>query len=144
MAQGTTLILLPETSYVNPGDSSTYTVSGDANPAAAYYIGTKNLQTVNIRLTGVIGDVFIQATLADEPTENDWFDVYGVLGGNEGYTASTTVFTSYTQPFVTSLTEGSNVSTTSAFANISGSFVYMRASVRNFQAGIINYIKLSY
>lgn len=49
MSQTTTLILLPETTYVNPGNSSPYTVTGNSYPAAAYYLGNKDLQTVNMK-----------------------------------------------------------------------------------------------
>jgi hypothetical protein len=118
MSQSTTLILLPQTSYRNPGNGAPYTVTGDAQPAAAYYLGNRDLQTVNINLTQVIGNITIQASLASNPNETDWFQVY-----------------------VLEATANSNVST---YTNINGNFVYMRAQVVDFQGGTVNFVKLSY
>ena len=44
MSQTTTLILLPQTSYLNPGNGAPYTVTGNSQPAAAYYLGNKDLR----------------------------------------------------------------------------------------------------
>ena len=76
MSQSTTLILLPETAYVNPGNGASYTVTGNSQPAAAYYLGNRDLQTVNTKLTNVTGNIVIEATLATTPTSTDWFNVY--------------------------------------------------------------------
>ena len=71
MSQTTTLILLPQTPYINPGNAVPYTVVGNSQPAAAYYLGNKDLQTVNINLSGVTGNIIIEATLANPPQDND-------------------------------------------------------------------------
>lgn len=117
MSRATTLILLPQTAYQNPGNGAPYTVIGNAQPAAAYYLGNQDLQTVNFNLTNVSGNIIIEATLASDSSNAEWFKVYE-------YEAS-----------------ASNVST---YTNIDGNFVYVRAKVENFQEGTINFIKVSY
>ena len=128
MPQTTTLILLPQTSYVNPGNGAPYTVTGNSQPAAAYYLGNQNLQTVNINLSNCSGNITLEATLASSPTENDWFKVYELIAN-----ASSPVDT---EPYI-----NSNAST---YTNITGNFVYMRAKVVDFDNGTVQFVKLSY
>ncbi len=113
MAQATTLILLPETS-----SSSGPTVTGDRQPACAYYSSGKEMQTVTWRLTNITGTMSIQASLATDPTtDSDWFTVYNLV-------CSSTTQTSFT--------------------NITGNFVWIRAKVTSFTQGTVNNIKVSY
>jgi hypothetical protein len=72
MPQTTTLLLFPETAYQNPGNGAPYTLTGESRPAAAYYLGNQDLQTVNIKTSNCTANIVIQATLAATPTENDW------------------------------------------------------------------------
>ena len=116
-SQVTTLILLPQTVYQNPGNGAPYTVTGNTQPAAAYYLGNQDLQTVNYGLNNCTGNIVIEATLATNPSETDWFKVYQF----EAVTSNT-----------------------SAYTNIDGNFVYVRAKVEDFQNGAVNYIKISY
>lgn len=124
----TTLILLPQTTYINPGNGAPYTVTGNSQPAAAYYLGNQDLQTVNISLTNCTGNITIEASLASTPTSTDWFKVYELeananAGGNS-------------EPVI--------ASNASMYTNITGNFVYLRAKIVDFQGGSINYVKLSY
>jgi hypothetical protein len=128
MSQATTLILLPETAYVNPGNSASYTVTGNANPAAAYYLGNRDLQTVAVKLTQVTGNIVIEASLATSPTSSDWFQVY-MLVANANAAPNTA-------PEL--------ASNASVYTNIEGNFVYMRAKIEDFNSGILHYVKLSY
>jgi hypothetical protein len=127
-SQATTLILLPQTTYINPGNAAPYTVIGNSQPAAAYYLGNKDLQTVNLKLTGVTGNIVIQATLATNPNENDWFKVYE-LEANSNATPNSA-------PQL--------ASNASIYTNIEGNFVKMRAKVEDFNYGIVQFVKLSY
>ena len=127
-SQATTLILMPEVSYQNPGNGAPYTVTADSQPAAAYYLGNKDLQTVNIKLTQVTGNIIIQATLATNPNDTDWFNVY-TLEANANATQNTA-------PQL--------ASNASVYTNIEGNFVRMRAKVQGFNNGTVNFIKLSY
>lgn len=128
MSQATTLILLPETAYVNPGNGAPYTVTGTSNPAAAYYLGNRDLQTVAVKLTQVTGNIVIEASLATSPTSSDWFQVY-MLEANANAAPNTA-------PEI--------ASNASVYTNIEGNFVYMRAKIEDFDAGIVHYVKLSY
>lgn len=119
MSQTTTLILLPQTTYLNPGNGAPYTVVGNAQPAAAYYLGNRDLQTVNFNVSNIIGNIVIQATLANPASlDNQWFDVYEFNGSDN---PNATLYT-----------------------NITGNFVYMRAKIVDFNQGGVNYVKLSY
>lgn len=117
MSQQTTLILLPQTAYVNPGNGAPYTVTGNAQPAAAYYLGNRDLQTVNFNATNVTGNIVIEATLASDSANAEWFRVYE-------YQAN-----------------ASNIST---YTNVDGNFVYIRAKLEDFNQGTVNFIKVSY
>ncbi len=128
MSQTTTLILLSQTTYVNPGNSAPYTVTGNSNPAAAYYLGNQDLQTVNIKLTNCTGNIVLEASLATTPTSNDWFKVYE-LEANANAVANTA-------PQI--------ASNASVYTNVQGNFVFMRAKVEDFQGGTVQFVKLTY
>ena len=128
MPQSTTLILFPETSYVNPGNGAPYTVTGNTQPAAAYYLGNRDLQTVNIKLTNCTGNIVVQASLATTPGTNDWFKVYELVANSSA--------TPNSAPQL--------ASNASLYTNIEGNFVYMRAKIEDFQGGTVQFVKLSY
>ena len=128
MSQATTLILLPEISYVNPGNGAPYTVTGNSQPAAAYYLGNRDLQTVNVKLTNVTGNIVLEASLASTPTSTEWLRVYE-LEANANATANSA-------PQL--------ASNASIYTNIEGNFVYMRAKVEDFVGGTVQFVKLSY
>lgn len=121
MSQTTTLILLPQTAWSSSVDSgNSYTIVGDDQPAASYFITPRALQTVNINLSDVNGNIIIQATLATNPGDNDWFKVYELVADSNANANS------------------------SMYTNIEGSYVYLRAKVEDFSQGVINFVKLSY
>ena len=122
MSQTSTLILLPQTTYDGGGTANVYTVTGNTQPAAAYYLGNQDLQTISYSFTNVTGNLEIEATLASSPTSGDWFKVYEVEADNNSNTNST--LTSY--------------------QNITGNFVYIRAKVADFANGVVQYVKLTY
>ena len=128
MSQTTTLILLPQTPYINPGNAVPYTVVGNSQPAAAYYLGNKDLQTVNINLSGVTGNIIIEATLANPPQDNDWFKVYELEANANAASNSA--------PQI--------ASNATMYTNVNGNFVFMRAKVQDFANGVVNFVKLSY
>lgn len=75
MAQATTLILLPETSY-----SSSSTIVGERQPACAYYSSGKDLQTVTWKINNLTATMSVQASLVTDPTTDaDWFTVYNLV-----------------------------------------------------------------
>lgn len=121
MAQTTTLVLLPQTTFTGVIGQG-INVIGDTKPAASFYLGNSDLQTVNIKLTAATGNIVIQGTLVTMPVNDDWFDVY-TLEANVSANVNSTI---------------------STFANITGNFVHIRATVRDFSQGQIDHIKLSY
>lgn len=122
MSQTSTLILLPQTTYDGGGTANVYTVTGNTQPAAAYYLGNQDLQTISYSFTNVTGNLEIEATLATDPGSGDWFKVYELEADNNSNTNST--LTSY--------------------QNITGNFVYIRAKVADFANGVVQYVKLTY
>lgn len=119
----TTLQLLPTTSYGTPSgnyDGSSQDFDGVRQQAANYYGGFGGLQTVAIFLSGFQGRIRIEATLDSVPTDDaSWFRV--------------SEFNSTTE-----------TTTTNFSTNITGNFTWIRANVRDFSAGTISKIMLSY
>lgn len=128
MPQSTTLILFPETAYDGGGTANVYTLTGESKPAAAYYLGNRDLQTVNMKMSEVTANIVIQATLATTPSEIDWFDVFQLTANWQA--------PSNTEPNL-----NSNIS---MYTNIEGNFVYMRAKIEDFAHGVVQFVKLSY
>jgi hypothetical protein len=118
MSQQTTLILFPQTAYDGGGTANVYSLTGNAQPAAAYYLGNEDLQTVNIKTTEFTGNIVIQATLNANKLTTDYFEVY-------------------------KLSNCANANL-SMYTNIEGNFVWLRAKIEDFQHGAVNFIKVSY
>jgi hypothetical protein len=80
-----------------------------------YYGYTDGLHTVSYKLTGFVGIIGFQASLATTPTSADWFDIEDSQVGNA--VTPTTI---------------------STFKNFSGNFVWVRTAITSFTAGTIN------
>lgn len=128
MSQQTTLILFPQTVYRNPGNGAPYTVTGNTQPAAAYYLGNRDLQTVNIGLTNCSGNIVLEATLASSPVDTDWFRVYELEANANAASNSAPQIASNAK----------------MYTNVEGNFVYIRAKIEDFQGGVVDYVKVSY
>jgi hypothetical protein len=116
MAQATTLILLPQT----VGGGNNNLIRGTRQPAAAYYLANKDLQTVSWNVTSVTGLLTIQATIAEDPSANndsDWFTVYQTSFDN---------------------------TTENGYTNLDGNFVWIRAKLAGFTGGVVQNIRVSY
>ena len=122
MPQSTILILLPQTHYHNDGTNQPYDVTGNTVQAAAYYLGNQDLQTISYSFTEVTGNLVIEASLAQDPSDGDWFKVYEISANNQANT-------------------NANVN---SYTNLSGNFVQMRAKIKDFEHGIVNFVKVSY
>ena len=128
MSQQTTLILFPQTTYDGGGTAQIYSLTSNAQPAAAYYLGNEDLQTVNIKATNFTGNIIIEATLSANSSTNEYFKVYELEANANASTDSI--------PYLNS--------NASMYTNIEGNFVYIRAKIQNFAGGIVNFVKLSY
>ena len=118
----TTKTMLGTTVYGTPSgnyDGSSQDWAGDAVEAANYYQGRGGLQTVLIRVTGVVGEIIIEATLDSVAQTATWFETY-----TYGDTSSA----------VTDLHS----------VNIPGNFAWIRARVVGFDGGTINSVTISY
>jgi hypothetical protein len=104
------------------GDSSTSTVTSEKFKGDGYYGRSDGFHTVQYTLTGFLGTVDIQATLAVNPTEDDWFTVY-------------------TQAYPVNNDTGT---TASVITNFTGNYVWVRAYISNWTDGTINSIKLNH
>lgn len=118
MSQQTTLVLFPQTTYDGGGTANVYSLTSNAQPAAAYYLGNQDLQTINIKTTDFSGNLVIQATLSANKSTDEYFDVYRI--------------------------DDCANSNLSMYTNIDGNFVYLRAKIEDFSYGVVNFVKLSY
>ena len=110
----TSEIILEATTH--PGDSTTEVVTGDKFKGDGYYSRTDGVHTVQYDFTGLTGTIAIQATLATNPSTDDWFDVHS-------YTAT--------------------IETAVKYANFTGNFVYIRTYI-TYTDGTINSIRLNH
>lgn len=129
---GTQNILTPS-GFTTYGMASSYNVIGERQPAAAYYLGNKDLQTINISTTGFTGKVIVEASLFSDPSSeaaepSNWFEVYRLTANAMGANGS---------PETTN-------STTDMGVNIQGCYVWLRARLQDFSGGSVNWVKVSY
>ena len=114
------LVLLPVTTYGQPSgnyDGTSASFIGNAIPAAAYYRGQGQLQTIPVTTANVLATITVQASLNDNAQQAAWFDV-GNVSSNIGNT--------------------SNAITGVTTLNVPGNFVWLRARVDNFSAGTLS------
>lgn len=104
------------TNQTHPGDSTTETITGEKYKGDGYYGRSDGFHTVQYSFDGLTGTISIQATLAIDPAEEDWFEVHT-------YTASQ--------------------ETSSKIANFTGNYVWIRAAV-TYTDGTINSIVLNH
>jgi hypothetical protein len=103
-------------------DSTAQVVTGEKYKGDGYYGRSDGFHTVQVNITGFIGTVQVQGTLAVDPTADDWFTIY-------------------TQSYPVSNDEG----TTGSFVtNFTGNYVWIRAYISNWTDGTVNSIKLNH
>ena len=109
----------------HPGDSTTVAYTSAKEKGDGYYKGGDGIHTYEVKVTGFYGTVKIEASLATEPTANDWFEVTGTE-----HTADPS---------------DSTVNRTGSYMyNFTGNFVWLRAVVTNFTDGTVNHIRVNY
>lgn len=86
--------------------------TGAATRGDGYYRLSDGFHTVAYYLRGFRGRIILEATLSDDPTESDWFDLG--LSDNEFSTATTGI---------------------RAF-NVTGNYVYLRAKIERSYLGL--------
>jgi hypothetical protein len=128
-------IILPVTAY---SSNTPQPVTGDKFKGGGFYSKANGLHTVQWNLYNFVGTIGIQATLAIDPLESDWFLVN--LGNDTLVIDTTGAASKYTSnkfeyPISTNGVYGSN---------FSGNYVWIRAYITDWSAGNINSIILSH
>lgn len=113
----TTVYGVPSGNY----DGSSQDFVSDAQPAADYYHGRGGIQTLDIRVTDFSGQIVIEATLNDSADTATWFSVY-----EYGESSTASQITDY-HP-----------------VTLTGNFTWLRVSVRSFDAGTIDSVRVTY
>jgi hypothetical protein len=99
-------------------DGSSQDWTSNAVQAANYYRGRGSVQTIVFDLVGFVGDIQLEATLDSDADYATWFETYDIQAAAP-----------LTQRQVTTIT---------------GNFTWMRVHVREFDAGTINFVTITY
>lgn len=126
------------TANTHPDDSTATVITGEKYRGDGYYGRADGLHTIHTNLTGFVGKIEIQGTLAIDPTSDDWFTVE--LG-----TGSLTVDTTglISKANITFVEYDEAITITDTY-NFTGNYVWVRAYVSNWTEGTVNYIKLNH
>lgn len=119
-------------------NSDPVTVTGEAFKGDGYYGWGDGVHTAEIQITGFIGNITLQASLATLPDDSDWFSIPLTLSGSETLVIDTTgAISKITVPQVIRYT---TATTSVKVYNFTGNFVWVRAIVNNWTSGTINRI----
>lgn len=119
------------------GDSSIQTHTGEKFKGDGYYGRSDGLHTIQVNLSGFLGNIELQGTLAIDPTTDDWFTVR--LGS--GQTIDTT---GKLVSASTSKLEYTSNETSSKTYNFTGNYVWIRAKISNWTDGSVSSIQLNH
>lgn len=117
-----TQVILSAVTYGTPVgnyDGSSQDWASDAFTAADYYRGRGGVQSIGFNVTGLVGRIFIEATLDSDPDSAAWFNTLT-------YGDATVPLTDY------------------AVNSVLGNFTWIRARVEGFDAGTINSVTITY
>lgn len=120
------------------GDSSIQSVTGAKYRGDGYYGRSDGFHTIQYDITGFIGRIEIQGTLAIDPTEADWFSV-GLGTG----TMSVDTTGALREENITSVSYSESTSIVKSY-NFTGNYVWVRTKITNWTDGTINSIKLNH
>lgn len=127
------------TSVVYPVTTTTaQTFTSFPVKAANYYGINNNLQTVEVKYTNFIGTITVQATLASNPSETDWFSVNLT---SEEFSMDTTGL--ITQAKKTEIAHNVEATDTDLY-NFEGNYIWLRAKISAFTQGTVNIISINY
>ncbi len=123
MASSSEIIL---SNQVHPGDSTTETVTGDDFKGDGYYGRSDGFHTVQYNITGFQGKIKMQATLAVDPADADWFTLDATEHETIGFA------------------NDGPIATGSHIKNFTGNYVWVRAVVSSWTDGTVNSILLNH
>ena len=121
----------------HPGDSTTETVTGEKYKGDGYYSRSDGFHTIQINLSGFLGDIEMQGTLAVDPTADDWFTV--TLGSGQTIDTTGKIVSA-----TTSKLEYTDNETSSKTYNFTANYVWIRIYVSNWTDGTVNSIQLNH
>lgn len=122
----------------HPGDSTVETVTGSKFKGDGYYGRSDGLHTVQCTITGFIGRIEIQGTLAVDPVDEDWFIVELGTG-----TMSVDTTGALTEQNITYVEYNESTSNSKSY-NFTGNYVWIRTKISNWTDGTVNSIKLNH
>ena len=120
------------------GDSSIQSVTGEKYRGDGYYGRSDGFHTAQFNITGFIGKIEMQGTLAVDPVESDWFTIE--LGTGTQTVDTTGLIVEQGINFVEYTESTTNVKS----YNFTGNYVWVRAKVSNWTDGTVNSIKLNH
>ena len=115
-----------QTQLTHPGDSTVTSRTSDKLKGDGYYGRADGLHTVQYTVTGLIGKIVTQATLATTPVEADYFTLSSTVHDNS------------------SGSTGNALATGSFIHNFTGNYVYVRIIVSDWTDGTVNSILLNH
>jgi hypothetical protein len=125
-------------SYPNTGTGALIYI-GDKVKGDGYYNGSGGFHTVQLQITDFVGRFEMQASLASEPTDSDWFSVELGSPTNQGVDTSglinDTNITYVQYQFAT---------TSVKTYNFTGNFIWVRPKISEFTEGTVNGIKYNH
>jgi hypothetical protein len=133
MAQSETII----SNQAHEGDSTVQSITGDKFKGDGYYGRSDGLHTIQINLSGFLGDIEMQGTLAVNPTADDWFTV--ILGSGQTIDTTGKIVSATTSKLEYTANE-----TSSKAYNLTGNYVWIRIYVSNWTDGTVNSIQLNH
>jgi len=122
MAQSETIL----SNQSHPGDSTIESHTGEKYKGDGYYGRADGLHTVQYNITGFQGKIKMQATLAIDPTSNDWFTLDSTEHETIGFA------------------NDSATATGSHIKNFTGNYVWVRAVVSSWTDGTVTSIQLNH
>ena len=104
-----------------------------------YFGGSGGLHTVSWSVSGFIGSMEVQGTLASEPTESDW-GTLSLTDPNIKFVIDTTGAASLLGVGISRYTVATTITKT---YNFTGNFVWLRGRISEFTQGVMNGISIN-
>lgn len=113
-------------SQTHPGDSTLESYTGEKYKGDGYYGRSDGLHSVQYNIIGFQGKIKMQATLAVDPADSDWFTLDATEHETIGYA------------------NDGPIATGSHIKNFTGNYVWVRAVVSSWTDGTVNSILLNH
>jgi hypothetical protein len=123
--------------YPNTATGS-LTYLSNKTKGSGYYGNSNGFHTIQIKVNNFVGKFEVQASLAADPIEADWFSTE--LGTTSQTIDTTGLLSFYNVNYVSFFTA---TSITKAY-NVLGNFVWLRVKISEFSEGSVNSIKINF